>query len=227
MAATADNVISRVRTQLIDNGSVQRWSDAELLQWLSDGQREIVSYIPDASGQIIDLELIRGTRQMLPEDGILLLELVRNKGADNSAGRSVRLTTRELLDAYNPDWHNSTSSATVQTYVFNSNQPTTFYVYPPNDGTGIVEVSYSALPAEITALTDELGVADMCQGLLVDYVLYRAHLKDSDFAAGQGLAQHYLQRFMAGVDQTPQPGSDEDPNLRLSNVDPVIRGGAG
>lgn len=226
MAVTAQSVIDRVRTQLIDTGSTKRWSDAELLQWLSDGQRTLVSIIPDASGTIVNHALLRGTRQILPDDGILLLDIVRNMQADFTPGRAVRLTTRELLDSYDLNWHNGTLTTEVQAFTFNTQQPTTFYVYPPNDGTGIVELSYSVEPAEITALTDNLGVADMCQTPLVDYVLYRACLKDSDFAAGQALAGNYLQLFMAALDQGT-PAEVEDPNKRLTNTDVVTRGGAG
>lgn len=226
MAVTAQSVIDRVRTQLIDTQPDKRWSDTELLQWLSDGQRALVSIVPDASGTIVNHQLLRGTRQILPDDGILLLDVVRNMQADNTPGRAIRLTTRELLDAFNPNWHNAPLATEAQAFVFTTQQPTTFYVYPPNDGNGIVELSYSAEPAELLALTDQLSVTDMCQTPLTDYVLYRAHMKDSDFAAGQALAAQYFQLFLAALDQG-NPADLEDPNKRLSNVDPVVRGGAG
>lgn len=51
--ATAQDVINRARQLINDVGSGfvagLRWSDAELLQWLTDGQREIVKLKPEAN----------------------------------------------------------------------------------------------------------------------------------------------------------------------------------
>lgn len=51
--ATAQDVIDRTRQLINDVASSfvsgLRWSDAELLQWLTDGQREIVRLKPEAN----------------------------------------------------------------------------------------------------------------------------------------------------------------------------------
>ena len=46
MAVTAQTILTRVRTQLIDELTQQRWTDPELLRWLSDGQRTLVAMDP-------------------------------------------------------------------------------------------------------------------------------------------------------------------------------------
>jgi hypothetical protein len=51
--ATAQEVIHRARELINDVASTfvsgLRWSDAELMQWLTDGQREIVKLKPEAN----------------------------------------------------------------------------------------------------------------------------------------------------------------------------------
>jgi hypothetical protein len=51
--ATAQQVIDRARHLINDVASSfvagLRWTDAELLQWLTDGQREIVTLKPEAN----------------------------------------------------------------------------------------------------------------------------------------------------------------------------------
>jgi hypothetical protein len=227
MAVTAQSIISRVRTQLIDTGTAQRWTDSELLQWLSDGQRTLVSLVPDASAATVTQALTTGSRQTIPSNGRMLLNIVRNM-SDNgtTAARAVVVTTRDLLDSLDLNWTAAASEAEVQSYIYDPQQPTVFYVYPPNDGSGAVEMVYSTLPPELTALTENLSVADIYQTALVDYVLHRAYLKDSDFAAGLSLASNYLQLFLAQVGQGQNAELANNPNLQLGPSDPSTKGAA-
>lgn len=220
MAVTAQQVIDRVRTQLIDTDSVtQRWADAELLKWLTDGERTIVAIAPGASSVNGTVSLTAGTLQYIPSNGHMLLSVTRN-----TSGRAVRVVSREIMDAYNPDWHSATQAALVQNYIFDLQQPRQFFVYPPNNGTGAVEIIYSVMPAERTALTDTLEVIDLYQTPLVDYVLYRAHQKDSDFAAGQGLSAVHMQAFAAFMQQGESSQLSNNPNLGLTPFSPDSRG---
>lgn len=227
MSVTAQLIIDRVRLQLIDNGAVKRWSDTELLLWLSDGQRAIVTAFPGNSSSTEVVPLVAGTKQTIPSDGNMLLYIVRNTNSTGTtAGRAVRIVSREILDAQNPDWHSSTASAVVQNYIFDPQEPKIYYVYPPNTGTGYVEMIYSHLPGEMTSLSDTLVVQDIYQTALFDYVMFRAHQKDSDFAAGQAIATTYLQLFLAATGQRDSSILGANPNLQLANADPSTRGSA-
>lgn len=227
MAVTAQSIIERVRLQLIDNGAVKRWTDTELLLWLSDGQRAIVTASPGNSSSTEVVPLVAGTKQNIPSDGNTLLYIVRNtNSAGTTPGRAVRIVSREILDAQNPDWHASAPAAVVQNYIFDAQEPTKYYVYPPNTGTGYVEMVYSHLPVDMTSLTDTLVVQDIYQTALFDYVMFRAHQKDSDFAAGQAIAGTYLQLFLAATGQRDSGLLQANPNLQLANPDPSTRGSA-
>ena len=88
MTVTAQTIIDRVRTQLIDEDAV-RWTDAELLRWLSDGQRAVVAFSAGASSTTAVKAMVAGTRQSIPADGHMLLTIVRNLSADQvTAGRA-------------------------------------------------------------------------------------------------------------------------------------------
>ncbi len=227
MAVTAQSIIDRVRLQLIDTGTVKRWTDSELLKWLSDGQRAIVLAAPGNSSSTEIVPLVAGTKQSIPADGNILLYIIRNTNSTGTTpGRAVRIVSREILDAQNPDWHMSTPTATVQNYIFDPQQPTEYYVYPPNTGTGHVEMVYSHLPGEMTSLSNTLVVQDIYQTALFDYVMFRAHQKDSDFAAGQAIAANYLQLFLAATGQRDAGILQSNPNLQLATPDPSTRGSA-
>jgi hypothetical protein len=139
-----------------------------------------------------------GSRQTLPGDAFQLISVVRNMGASGATpGQSLQRVERLHMDIQFPTWPADTGAATAKLYIYDISDPTAFHIYPPHAGTNTVEVVYSVQPVELTALTDTLAVRDMYQTPLFYYIMYQAHLKDSDYAAGQGLAGVYLQSFTA------------------------------
>jgi hypothetical protein len=111
-----------------------------------------------------------------------------------TAGRSVRVVEREILDAQKPDWHTETGSATIQHFMFDERSPRVFYVYPPASGAKL-EIVYSQTPSEITNTATELTNEDIYAGALVDYVCYRAFSKDSEYAGNAQRAVMHYQQF--------------------------------
>lgn len=227
MAVTAQTVIDRVRSQLIDTGAVKRWTDDELLDWLSDGQRALVAMAPSASSTLATVALAAGTKQTIPSDGHILLSITRNNvSGGGTPGKVVRIVSREIMDAYNDDWHSGTSARAVQNYIFDPQDPTHYYVYPPSDGAGYVDMVYSKIPAEISALGTNISVRDVYQTALFDYVMFRAHQKDSDFAAGAAVAASYYQAFLSSVGGGETGDLANNPNLQLAQPDPSNKGSA-
>lgn len=217
MSAIASDIISRARTQLIDNGVSPRWTDTEMLKWLSDGQRAIVAISPSSTSTLGTKTLVTGTKQTAPADSFMFLGLTRNMGLDAATpGRACRIISREVLDAFDPDWHSGTPGSVVQSYIYDPQQLNTFYVWPPNDGTGSVEVSYSVLPTDLTLMSDGFQVVPIYQTALLDYLLYRCYQKDSDFSGGQALAALYLQSFTLFVTGSEGSQLNDNPNLQLT-----------
>ena len=77
MAISGSDILSRVRDTLQDTTSV-RWTDAELLRYLNDGQREVVNMKPDASALTTNVQLSTGTLQTIPSNGLRLIKITRN-----------------------------------------------------------------------------------------------------------------------------------------------------
>jgi hypothetical protein len=198
MAVVASSVLNRVRTQLIDDGSTVRWTDSELLSWLSDGQRAVVSFVPHAAPRTANLSLVAGNRQTIPTDGWRLITIYRNTTSGGGAGTSALEVPRSVLDIQYPTWTSSaTSSVTVTHWCYDERDPSVFWVYPYNTGAGYVQINYSYMPPDLASTAEELDLRDIFQTALFDYVMFRAHSKDSDYAAGQALAAAYFSSFQA------------------------------
>lgn len=195
MPITVQDVVTRVRDTTLDNtdGGI-RWVDAELIRYCNDASQAIVQMKPSAHPTNTTMTLAAGTLQKAPDDAIFVLDVVRNVG-----GKAIRYVDRGVLDAGHPDWHTVAPEVEIRHYMMEMHDPTRFYVYPPADGTGDIELVYSSEPEQIDALTDTLPLASTYINAYVDYVLYRAYSKDADFAANRELATWYYQAFSEGL----------------------------
>jgi hypothetical protein len=206
------SVIDKAQTVLQDSTGV-RWPDVELLGWLNDGQRTIILYKPNAYVKNLPVLMTQGTKQLLPIDGVQLINIPRNMGETGTTpGRAVRIVQQEMLDARMPNWHAAASSPEVQHFIYTLLDPKTFYVYPPNTGTGYVELSYGAEPPD-ASLGGAIAVDNIYQTVLLDYVLYRAFAKDTEFA-DQSRSTSYFNAFLAALTGKARVEVGANPNVQ-------------
>jgi hypothetical protein len=217
---TAQAIINKAAIQLTDIGNT-RWTRAELLDWLNQGQKQIVVMSPSATNKVSVVQLVAGTRQNIPSDGWTLLELIRYMGTNGSTpGRAIRVTSRELIDSFNPTWHAAAKSAVPKHYIFDQQDQTVFYVYPPNNGQGYVQINYAPVPPMITSESTVISISDTFEPVLLDYILYRACSKDAEYAPGLQLASGYLQTFMAAMQIKQTSELANSPNQNFTPKDP-------
>ena len=199
MALTAQSIIHRAVITLQDTTSV-RWPVDELVRYLNDGQREVILYRPDASVTNATITCVEGSKQSTPSDSAKLMDVVRN-AATGSNGRAVRLTNRVILDAQIPEWYTLTPSINIKHYMYDPKDVSVFYVYPPATDTAQLDIVYSSFPADIaepsagseyTDVSGNIDLPDIYGNVLLDYVLYKAYSKDSEYSGNAARAQaHY------------------------------------
>lgn len=224
----ASDLLTRAGIVLQDEEHV-RWTLPELVGWINDGMKAIVLAKPDAHAESYAMSLAQGTLQALSNPAHLrLLRVVRNLQSTSSpriGGRAIRATQRDILDTQSPNWHNPSDTPyrkEVRQYVFDEANPREFYVWPGNDGTGIVELVLSTLPDAITATGDvnaigsyaaTIDLAEPWSIVLLDFVLYRAYSKDA-LEGGAGRAGLHYQQFAGAVGIKIQRDADASPNAR-------------
>lgn len=221
MATTQVNSIINRAGTLIQDATNVRWPTAELLGWLNDGQREVVLHRPEASVKNQSISLVAdSTKQALPTDGILLIDIIRNMGtAGATSGRAVRLTSREVLDAQKPTWHSDANAlGYVQHFVYDPRDPKTFYIYPKAPATAWhLEIVYSASPTDGVE-GGVIQIDDIYGNALLDYVLYRAYSKDAEYAANAQLAIAHYQAFAGALGIKTQIDFGRNPNMAMGNI---------
>jgi len=214
---TVTNLLNRASTLLQDPTNI-RWPQAELVDWLNDGQREIAAFKPNAFVKNESFTLAAGSKQVLPAAGISLVDVPRN-----SNGNAIRVVSREILDAQIPDWHTKTGTA-VKHYTYTAHDPKTFYVYPAVSG-GSVDIIYVSAPTD-ASIGGNITLDDIYAAALLNYVMYRAYSKDAEYAQNPALAKAYYDAFQAqlGGKATAEGVSNPNQTMGAGGFNPNLPG---
>jgi hypothetical protein len=222
----ASAIITKARDILQDTSAI-RWTDAEALRWLSEGQRYITLQRPDASAVVANITMVAGTKQTLPATAMRLLDVTRNMGVGGATpGAPIRIVDREVLDAQVADWHTKTGVTSFQHYVYDQRNPKSFYIYPPASGTSpTVEAIYTVVPAELAAVGNAINIDDIYEPVMLDYLLYRALSKNAEYAGNMERAVMYMQACNGALGVKAQIDIATSPNKNAPPYNPNSAGG--
>lgn len=205
MALTAQSIVRRA-TDIIQDKTSVRWPADELVRWLNDAQREVALFRPDAFSTYGPIALVAGSRQSLPANSVKLIDIPNNTAGTKEA---IRQVPRQSLDDQTPGWHGLTGVTTIKHFMYDPRDPRAFYVYPPAAASGAsVNAIYAVYPSDIaepapgldyTAVTGNINVADIFGNAVLDFILYKAYSKDSEYAGNAARAQGHYAAFMASV----------------------------
>ncbi|MDP1774266.1 MAG: hypothetical protein Q8L15_18515 [Methylobacter sp.] len=193
----AKTIIDRASTLLNDTQN-KHWYESELLGYLNAGQLEIAT-LANGNPKVASVQLAAGVMQALPSDGAALIDILYNMGAAGATiGTAINRVPLEIMRKRLPNWMTTTANGVVKHYVYNGDDPLRFMVYPPQPATPqYVEINYSAVPAVITNCDfgTKITIADYYANPLLDYVMYRALGKDSEYGNQAGQSQGHYQAF--------------------------------
>lgn len=211
MATKVSTILLNAATALTDERDHRRWPLPELMRYLSDGLLETLELRPQAFSESQTHNLTSGSRQAV-EDVYSVLDVPMNVDPSDPTvpKRTVRRVTKAHLDSFDRDWHSATPATLVNNAVLDSYQKHRFWVHPPSDGTGAVEVEVAVAPETITIADGddpdmldsydiELPIDAVYAPALTYYVLHRAWAKDADFAANQQNSNQYYELFKQAV----------------------------
>ncbi len=155
-----------------------------------------------------------------PNEGIQLINVIRNMGLTGvDPENAIQITDMETLNETVPGWHTQTGNRTVRNYCYDERDPDTFWVSPPQPATNqnYVEIAASLLPDEVAAAANPITLSDVFYHALVDYMLYKAYVLDSDNSqvALQKATAHW-NLFVTAIDRKDLVNKMTDPNVKVS-----------
>lgn len=186
-------------SKILRDKSVKYWAEPELLGWYNGAIRAILVLKPNAYVLNQNVQMVAGTRQSAPAGTTIFMAVRRNMGVDGiTPGRAPSFVEMDIIDRENPNWHADDPDAEVLHYSFDVRDPLHFYVYPPQPAAtpGQVEVVCAAVPPDAAANTEKLILDDLYENPIIEYMLYRCYMKDSENLQNVNLAQAYLQNFI-------------------------------
>lgn len=228
MAIKTKNAIDAARLTLRDNfGVTHTHSDAEFIDYVNRAVSFIVGL--DSSSFVVtgEISLVVGSFQKLPDRGVRLLKLFNNNGVKSyteiigvrryTGVHSIKEFEYEDYIAQRPDWAGDKSGKIAIAYSFNKDDPTSFIVYPPNDGTGTVMGSYSALPTEAALVNDaiddtqEIGLQEIYFNPLIHYMMFCALSRDGESSGNSERADKMLAKALSMLGIKEQADMSDTP----------------
>lgn len=206
MSLTGQQIADRAWTKVNEptGATAVRWTPAEALMWINDGQREIVNQLPKSHTKSSIATIAAGTRQTMAglniTDGISVVDVTRNfDAAGTTPGRALTKRERAAFDEQFPNWHAATAAADAVHWIFDERDPKAFYIYPPKTAGTKLEVIYSAIPADLAAITDPISLDDIYGNALQFFVLFSFYSKDATYAKSPQMAASYWALFMQSL----------------------------
>lgn len=191
-----------------------RWPEPDLLGFVNDARRAVALLRPDALSETRAVELAAGnTRQVIPDDALRLLDVIRNLGADGvTPGQAVTLIKREALDAANLFWHGASGASTIDHFSFDERLPRVFYVSPPPAAGVHLDLALALAPADLSAASEDLGLPDTFAEPVREYLMYRAWGRNLSDATDRARAESHLSRFYLALGEEAKAAVLLSPN---------------
>lgn len=206
MTSVTDAVtITNKASLLLSDASQTRWLPSELLTWLNDGQLEITALVPNSNPITVTVALVAGSKQAGPVGALYINGFTRNMGVGGTTpGIGIRQVTRKYMESFIAGWLTATPGTTVSHVAYDPEDSNLdFYVYPPQPATGMssIEIVYSSLPTVIADINvgTKITIRDMYANALLDYILYRAFSKDSEYGNQDSKSMGHYQQFAQAI----------------------------
>lgn len=205
MAITVGALINICRRKILDEEDLD-FSDAELLQLYNNTNKKIVTLRPQAYTRIESMLLSAGNKQLIPSDGLTLISVRRNMGTDGATpGRAIRMSEGDVYTTLVPTWATDTAAEVIEDFWPVPNYPEQFYVYPPSDGSGYIELEYAKVPP--VTIDDGGGAWESEQSPFNDSyidaqingILYTAYDDDTDIPGNTPRSALYYARFLQAL----------------------------
>jgi hypothetical protein len=209
------DVLSRVRTQFGDVSGAQLGDDP-VLQWINDGQREIVNSNPILRASKVT-DIVAGQQDYtFPNDKVLGIEAIYIGGypIKNLSPQAAR----EFIMSADPK---AESTAERPDIFYERAGVITFYPVPNLTITNGLKLEYIKNPTPLTSFDEYLSIPDTYFNALVNYVTSMAMEMDENYDA----ATYKHRQFRDGLDRLSQKENISQTDLYvqvLPDVDDFI-----
>lgn len=200
---TGQNAVSTILNlcdQQLQDVTGKKWGPTKLIPYLNLGIIEIINLKPEAYATTVDLTLVEGPVQKLPDAYFALVDVICNLTGvgSNTPGQTITFLKKEILDHVLPGWMSYPSAATVSHVVLDSREPKKAYVFPPQPAgqTNKIRTLMSVAPTEIADADGTFPLDDSYKPAAVDYVVYRALAEETTVPNALAKSTMFWNKFL-------------------------------
>jgi hypothetical protein len=203
MALNPQSIIDDVQIDLQDTAGAT-WDDADMVRYINQALRQLALARPDAFSETKVVTLAAGTKQAVPAGDYMLLDCVRNMGADGATpGYPITWASREDLDAFRT-WHKGSGKSYVEHYHYDPKvDRLVYYVYPFKKSTSTVQIeivvsaSYTKVTTANQATDLDHPLDDRYEQPIKDWMMRCAYLKETSVASTQKAKEFQMSFYTA------------------------------
>jgi hypothetical protein len=173
MTITADTILDSAAGTLLDR-SHRTWSADDLLAYLNEFLRATAFVKPDFYVVQTAFIPVAGEQQVLPSDGVALIDIPRNTG-----GRVITQVSKDLLDEASRFWPAATQETVIEHYTVDPRNPRRFVLFPPSDGTGSLDIIYGATVPEVRYTAEEIDIPATYESAAIAFILSKCYAKNT------------------------------------------------
>lgn len=185
---TPQDAITGARDALQDTDpTAYRNSDTELLRYVHDGLQEIAQFKPSAFSDLYPFTCVAGQCEQTVDldDANTILDVV-----SIHEGAGLTPFDRATMDLFRPSWRTD-APGPAQQWAPVESDPLRFYVYPAPLSGQVVDLRVARNPGTYALGDTILYLPESYKPALIDYVIYRAELKDDENVLTQRSAAMY------------------------------------
>ena len=146
---TVGHCIDMAERKILDESN-DEYSEQNLLDLYHMAIKEIVNLVPRSHTESRGWKLAPSTRQVIPADGVEIVDVVMNMGSDGATpGKGVRETTLDIMKALLPDWESDTATENVEHWMRIPESKSEFMVYPRSTGNTHILARETTIPAQV------------------------------------------------------------------------------
>lgn len=199
---TIGHCIDMAERKILDESN-DEYSEQNLLDLYHMAIKEIVNLVPRSHTESKSWKVAPSTRQVIPADGVEIVDVVMNMGSDGSApGPTIRETTLDILKSVLPGYEADTPADNAEHWFRLPESKSEFGIYPRSTGNNYILGRVTTIPAQV--LWDSNGdfrlaiipIDDTFTTAIINGMCYLAYDDDSDIPGNTPRSQIYYARFL-------------------------------
>lgn len=177
------DIITRVQRLFGDEFAVQV-TDADIIRWINDAQREIVMHNESVLQIIATQNVVQGQNEYSFPADLYILRSVRIKMPNSESYHTVHHRNLQEFDRQADGWDGTLFGEGIPYIYTTYNRDIFIFPAPDQNSTDGLKLLYSQRPVDVTDSLDTLPLPDEYFNAVLKYCMIQANTLDEDYDAG-------------------------------------------